>query len=331
MAGALLLSNSTGVCHAALKACACLLVLTSLASQVLVAAVPVEESQQGNNTTSQPTSETRDRFSSNSSSNRASSSSARIGSGGFRTIEPTVTGDEFDDDLWGRSDSAGALIQGSGTNVPGADLQEGSLAQMFYQMQVLQQEVQVLRGQLEEQQFLIENLRRDQKEQYVDLDGRVAALASNRPPPPPGGFSQGSSGAGETPDQTAKKTWTTEREAYSAAIDLMRAKEFESSIDGFEGLIVNYPNGKYTPNSFYWLGELYLAQTESEKARQNFVQVVRLYPGHQKVPGALYKLGVLYHGLGDDKQAKTYLEKVQAEFPQSSAAKLANKYAQAMN
>ena len=86
--------------------------------------------------------------------------------------------------------------------VLGADLQDGSLAQMFYQMQVLQQEVQMLRGQVEEQQYLIENLRRDQKEQYVDLDGRVAALASNRPAPPPGSRRSRQCNAGETPSQT---------------------------------------------------------------------------------------------------------------------------------
>lgn len=297
-----------------------MLVLMSLAGQAASAAVPVEESRQGNNTARQTLSQTV-----NQRVNQTRDSS------GFSTIEPAATVDEFNDDLWGRSDSAGGTIQGSGTNVLGADLQEGSLAQMFYQMQVLQQEVQMLRGKVEEQQYLIDNLRRDQKEQYVDLDGRVAALASNRPAPPPGSASQGGSSAGETPSQTAEKSYTTEREAYGVAIESMRAKEFASSIAGFEGLIVNYPNGKYTPNAFYWLGELYLAQAESERARQNFVQVVRLYPEHQKVPGALYKLGVLYHGLGDDKQAQTYLDKVQAEFPQSSAAKLASKYAQAMN
>ena len=323
-----MLSKSTCVRLASAKFRVSALLLASLASQAANAAVPVEESRQGNNTTSQTLSQTitqpiNQPFNQPSNQTRDSS--------GFTTIEPAATVDEFDDDLWGRSDSAGGTIQGSRTNALGADLQDGSLAQMFYQMQVLQQEVQILRGKVEEQQYLIDNLRRDQKEQYVDLDGRVAALASNRPAPPPGSASQGSSGAGETPSQTAEKTWTTEREAYGVAIELMRAKDFASSIAGFEGLIVNFPNGKYTPNAFYWLGELYLAQTESEKARQNFVQVVRLYPDHQKVPGALYKLGVLYHGLGDDKQAKTYLDKVQAEFPQSSAAKLASKYAQAMN
>jgi tol-pal system protein YbgF len=91
-------------------------------------------------------------------------------------------------------------------------------------------------------------------------------------------------------------------------------------------LIVDYPNGQFTPNAFYWLGELQLATGERETARQNFVQVVRLYPDHQKVPDALYKLGVIYYQLGDDQEARRYLEQVQKEHPQSSAGTLAGRY-----
>jgi tol-pal system protein YbgF len=288
-----------------------------IVGQGVYAAVPVEESF--GNASAQPLS---------SAADKAPTLQGRRGE--LRTIEPTQRSNEFDEDLWGRSEPAN-LGQTGQPNFAASNLADGSLAQIFYQMQVLQQEVQMLRGQVEEHQYQIENLRKGQKEQYVDLDSRVAALAANRPAPTPGGSRQSKPTVSGTSSQSGEKSWTTEREAYAAAIELMRAKEFDSSISGFEGLIVNFPNGQYTPNAFYWLGELYLAQTEAEKARQNFVQVVRLYPDHQKVPGALYKLGVLYHGLGDDIQAKSYLDRVQAEHPKSSAAKLASKYAQAMN
>ena len=56
---------------------------------------------------------------------------------------------------------------------------------LFYQMQVLQQEVRQLRGLVEEQAYLIQKLQQDQRLQYVDLDRRVAALAPNRPAPGP--------------------------------------------------------------------------------------------------------------------------------------------------
>ena len=119
---------------------------------------------------------------------------------------------------------------------------------------------------------------------------------------------------------------SNEREAYGQAIQWMRDKRFEDSTRALQDLIVDYPNGQFTPNAFYWLGELQLATGERETARQNFVQVVRLYPDHQKVPDALYKLGVIYYQLGDDQEARRYLEQVQKEYPQSSAGTLAARY-----
>ena len=122
----------------------------------------------------------------------------------------------------------------------------------------------------------------------------------------------------------------SEREAYTRAFDLMKNRNFDDSIVAFNGLIVDYPNGQYTPNAFYWLGELYLAQQNTEQARQSFMQVINLYPDHPKVPDTMYKLGVAYHRLGDNTRAMNFFNQVRAEHPQSSAAGLAASYAQEM-
>lgn len=214
---------------------------------------------------------------------------------------------------------------------------------LFYQMQVLLQEVRQLSGLVEEQARLIQKLQQDQRLQYIDLDRRVAALAPNRPAPGPTPLpdvdrqsavdagvagsesSLPDSGTTEATVQSEPEP-TTEREAYAQAIRWMRSKRFEESTIAFEKLIVDYPNGQYTPNAFYWLGELHLASSNMEPARQNFVQVIRLYPDHQKVPDALYKLGVLYFQLGDESESRRYLTQVQTGFPQSSAGALAKRY-----
>lgn len=200
------------------------------------------------------------------------------------------------------------------------------LSEMFYQLQVLRQEVQELRGKVEEQEHRLGRLARDQQEQYLDLDRRMQALrggdagggVSGPGPASGGGTDGGRSAAGGAP--------TNERDAYTAAFDLMKQRQFEQSAQAFQALIENYPNGAYTPNAFYWLGELQLAQDDFEAARQSFAQVVNLYPDHQKVPDALYKLGVAYHRLGDSQRAREYLNRVRSEFPQSSAAGLAQTY-----
>lgn len=261
------------------------------------AAVPVEES----------VGETGTRVTSPASPDRPATQSLDIPP----TIEPQV-----------HTDSAQPMPVAP---APGQATQPGTgqLGDLFYQMQVLQQEVQELRGLVEEQGYLISRLQRDQKEQYLDLDRRVMALTENRPAPGP---------TTSLPEQPVTMPGggapLTEREAYTTAFDAMRAREFESSMQGFMSLIQQYPNGQFTPNAYYWMGELHLvANSDAEQARQAFMQVVSLYPDHQKAPDAMYKLGVVYHNLGDDDRARSFLDQVQREYPDSSAAGLAARYA----
>ena len=202
----------------------------------------------------------------------------------------------------------------------------GQLSELFYRIQVLQQDLKDLRGTIEEQSYLIKRLERSQKEQYLDLDNRLVQL----------GGADLESRAAQTEDKESSEEATTllnevpefdnEREAYQYAFDLMRNRQYQESLAGFEEIIVAFPNGQYTPNAFYWIGELYLAQGDNEKSRQSFIQVISLYPDHQKVPDAMYKLGVVYFALGDNQSALRYLGQVQQEYPNSSAAGLAARY-----
>lgn len=206
------------------------------------------------------------------------------------------------------------------------------LGELFYQLQILQQEVQELRGLVEEQNYQLRRLARDQQEQYIDLDGRVAQLVQAGAAASPTGSAttaNASSGSAfpRTPIATIPSAGGGEREAYTSAFDLMKARQFDESAMAFNQLIVAYPNGQYTPNAFYWLGELYLASEDVEKARQSFAQVLNLYPDHPKIADTLYKLGVVYHRLGDGRRSVEYFTRVQAEYPQSSAATLAASYA----
>ena len=200
------------------------------------------------------------------------------------------------------------------------------LGQLFYQLQLLQDEVQRLNGTLEEQQNQIERLAREQHERYLGLDRRIAELSGgstepsveDRPRRPGVGADQPPQQPGAVP---------TERDTYESAYELMQRRQYESAAEVFQRLIDEYPNGQYTPNAFYWLGELHRKNGDPEAARQSFVQVVALYPDHNKVPDALYKLGVVYTQLEEPARAMEYLDRVVSEYPDSTAASLAKRHA----
>jgi len=211
---------------------------------------------------------------------------------------------------------------------------------MFQQIQQLQDDVAELRGMLEEQTHQIEKLQADQKEQYLDLDGRMTALKGGAPaggatgPTAPSGPVAGAAGGGAAGNTTVgggssatSAASNSERDAYTKAFNLTKDKRFPEAIAAFNQMLVSYPNGEYAGNAYYWLGEMYRATSAPEKARQSFAQVVNQFPTNAKVSDAMYKLGVVYNELGDRAKALEYLKRVQSQFPGTPAASLAQSYA----
>ena len=219
---------------------------------------------------------------------------------------------------------------------------EGSqLSELFYQLQILQQEITTLRGTVEEQAYQIEQLKRAQSEQYRNVDQRLLALQQGAAQVPrqssadqsaaaAGASAQSGATAAPAVSASSDAALTDEQREYNAAYALIGEKRYDEALRAFNRLIVDYPGGALTGNALYWLGELYLAQDQTERARAQFIQVLDLYPDHPKVPDTLFKLGVTYDRLGDNYRALEYLNQVRAEHPQHKAATLAAEYATEM-
>ena len=232
---------------------------------------------------------------------------------------------------------AGAPVEDSRATIPpsptdslGTGEREGpddGITTLFYQLQVLQDEVRRLQGIVEEQNYRIERLVQEQRERYVELDERLLALTGANPQQP----------GEESPVAASPLAPSTEREAYNAAISVVknaagqppseRREAYQRALTMFDALVREFPNGEFTANAYYWMGEAQLYLEELELARQAFVQVVNLFGDHAKVPDALYKLGVVYHQLNDLSGALHYLDRAIAEFPDHTAARLAESYA----
>lgn len=209
----------------------------------------------------------------------------------------------------------------------------GGVGTLFYQLQILQDEVRRLQGIIEEQNYRIDRLVREQRERYIELDQRLLALRPDAAQPPdPGAASET-----ETPAEPAQGTVSGQSDAYNRAFAVLteardlpgseRLAGYQRALEMFEALIRAHPNGEYTPNAYYWMGELHLATDDLEQARQAFAQVANLYGDHAKAPDALYKLGVTYHRLGENERALQYLDRVVNEHPDHTAARLARSYA----
>lgn len=222
------------------------------------------------------------------------------------------------------SQPAAAAKDAYGSGAAQSEADYDAMGTLSYQLQLLQKEVQELRGMVEEQAHRVERLAQDQKEQYLLIDRELAQLRA--------GGSATEVKQESAPEDTATAT-TDERSAYAHAFDLTRDKRFPEAIKAFQALLADYPNGQYAANALYWLGEIYLVvePPDLERSRQSFMQVVNLYPRHQKASDSMYKLAVVYRQMGDMERAREYLDRVQSDYANTTAARLAASLEQQMN
>lgn len=204
---------------------------------------------------------------------------------------------------------------------------EGQLMQQLYQ---LQQEVSMLRGLVEEQEYKIKQMERDQLERYQDLDSRLSSRGTggapidaqgplNAPLPVPGNTPAAASNGAAEADPEREKLM------YDAAFDLVKTRDFDKAIQAFSAFVRRYPNSDYAGNAQYWLGEIHLVQTDLDAAGRAFALVISQYPGHRKEADALYKLADVERRLGNNDKAAQLYREVLSKHPNSSAAQLARR------
>jgi len=225
--------------------------------------------------------------------------------------------------------------------------------ELFMTIQQLQAEVRELRGVVEEQTHLIEQLRKRRLDDYIDLDKRIRDLqngvsvsagngvaavankkatvkpsankpanvaktaASARPAPAP---------AKSVPPARTAAVADTARIAYRSAYQKVKDRQFDKAKVSLTAFVSDFPDSQYVPNAEFWLGELYYLDSNLEKARDAFYILVTQYSNHRKVPDAKFKLGKIYHQLGDREQARLMLQSVLSDHPDSKAANPAREY-----
>jgi tol-pal system protein YbgF len=209
--------------------------------------------------------------------------------------------------------SAGAVPLNRQQEVNSAD--SALMESVLFQLQDLQSLVAEQRGIIEELSYQVQVLQQEQKERYVDLDKRIQLL-------------QGKVASGVAPSASLTneaQTALSDEEIlaeYNSAKALMLEKKFDESISQLAIFAKKHPQHPLTPNAWYWIGEIYMVQRNSNEAKAAFERIVNDYSDHEKVPDSLYKLGVIAQQSSDVSTAKAYFERVLSDFPNSQSAKL---------
>jgi len=201
-----------------------------------------------------------------------------------------------------------------------ASVSDDGLMLLMQQLQMQEQELATLRGQIEELRQQLEQMRQAERERFLDLDTRINALASSTVAP------TATSGQAASPDEpTTSADPEAERSAYTAAKEKLVSGDYSGAAAAFEGYLTSYPNGQFASFSHFWLGETYrgMAKPQPDKAMSHFSAVIDKFPDSGKASAAMYKLAVLQYEGGDVTRAKVTLNKLIKQYPSSSDAGLA--------
>ncbi len=213
------------------------------------------------------------------------------------------------------------------------------LIDMLNSIEQMQQDLQQLRGEIEMQTYSLEEMKRRQREQYLDIDRRLQQLESAQVPLAPAGV-PGATGAPAAPPLTtappaantvaptaapvASADPARERAEYDTALAILRDGRYSDAALAFKQFIAAYPAGGYTDNAHYWLGETYYVTREFDKAQATFSKLVTNFPNSPKLADSRLKLGYILYEEKDWVAARTELEAVTGNWPASTAARLAN-------
>lgn len=231
-------------------------------------------------------------------------------------------------------------------------LESQSLLEMSERLDALQQEVQLLRGQLEEQQHQMAGMKDRQRELYLDVDRRMSQLereggGSSVTPPAPSGSAPATTmppltsaplttsntpAAASVPNSKPvtvapspavavdPKQLEQEREAYQQAFELLRELRYEQATVAFRDFLTRYPNGRYAHIAQYWLGEAAYARRDFVQAVKDYQALLQNHPRSAKRAEAMLKIGYSYQELKKTEESKKMMEQLIELYPNSTEA-----------
>jgi len=198
-----------------------------------------------------------------------------------------------------------------------------SLELLLEKINLLKKEIESLTSSIETNNLTISRLEEANQIRYVDLDKRIHLLETKLL------FEE--TQAEESLEQSINPLSGLVEEdidsgefgLWSNSMKLLDNSRYSEAAENLRLLILSYPNGTYTGDAYFWLGEIYLVQEMFEDSSEIFTAFVSKFDDHPRKADGLYKLALAKIDLEDLDSAETLLQEVISNYPNSGAALLA--------
>lgn len=198
-------------------------------------------------------------------------------------------------------------------------VQNQSLVNLTQQVGAMERQNDEIAGRLETLEHGSETTADRQRQLYADLDARIQELETAlRSRNAVSVMEGGTLSPGQLPLPGG-----SDRDNYQAAFELLKQQRYEPAAMAFEQFLVAYPDSELADNAQYWLAESFYVTQKFDEALAAFETVINDFPRSRKVPDALLKIGYCNYELKRWGSARDSLLRVQADYPETTAARLA--------
>ena len=201
--------------------------------------------------------------------------------------------------------------------------EDESIELLLEKINQLKKEIENLTASIETNNLSISRLEEANQIRYVDLDKRIHLIETKLL------FEE--SLEEDSPEISInplsglvdEEIESGEFDLWSNSMRLIDNSRYSEAAENLRLLILSYPDGTYTGDAYFWLGEIYLVQEMLEDSAEILNAFVLKFEEHPRKADALYKLAVVKINLDDVVSAEELLQEVISNYPNSGAALLA--------
>lgn len=225
-------------------------------------------------------------------------------------------------------------------------------AEMWAQMQAMRQEINMLRGHMDEANAggsgqnaqLASRLNRLETavrqmaselgmqvealnaplETSAAQEGNAAPATGHAAAPAPAAPVETASPASAQPAASQD----TASRLYDSGMSAFASRNYRDAVKAFTDFTKNFPKHKLASNAHFWRGESYYQLKDYAGAALAYQDVIEKFPGSGKFQSAMLKQGMSFYQAGKKDAAKLRLEELIKKYPQSPEAGRAKTFLQ---
>jgi tol-pal system protein YbgF len=110
---------------------------------------------------------------------------------------------------------------------------------------------------------------------------------------------------------------------YRLGLGHLTARRYEAAVASLSAFLRDHPGSAQADDALYWRGTSHYALRRYREALVDYERVVRLSPQGERAADSLYHAGLCHRRLGDESRAQRAFARLQSDYPNSVAARLA--------